>query len=243
MQGVLRSESVEALYEPAFDLALEAADLYSPDDGRERMMSELADLAVGLAEQPVQRQVALRALAQMATTNAHFAALAAAAKDDVDLGWRTLVRLAEVRDVSASEIEVLAARDPDPDSWVKALAVNAARPGTAGKDAAWKAIVEEHRVPMGSVGIVGRAIWRRSQDRMLAPYTERYLELLPALDDFGMIPALSIGSSLFPRSVQDETFIERATEAANKPNVSPVVRRVVIESCDRLRRRLRARRL
>jgi aminopeptidase N len=124
---------------------------------------------------------------------------------------------------------------------VRALAVSAARPAAAGKDAAWNAVIEDHRVPIGSVGMVGRAFWRRSQDAMLALYTKRYLEALPTLHNHGMIPAMSIAGAMFPRSIGDEGFIERATAAANQRDVSPAVRRSVIESCDRLQRRLRAR--
>ncbi len=243
LQQVLRSETVETLIEPAFNLAVETADLWSPADDRDRLMRALADLAIEVAKTPARRQVALRALAQTAITDEHFSRLAEAVVDDVDLAWRTLLRRADVRHVDQAEVEALEARDPDPDSWVRALAVGAARPATAGKDAAWKAVIEDHRVPIGSVGMVGRAFWRRSQDAMLAPYAERYLEFLPTLHNYGMIPAMSIGGAMFPRSIGDEAFIERATAAANQRDVSPAVRRTVIESCDRLRRRLRARRL
>ena len=243
VQAVLRSETVESLIEPAFDLAVEAADLWSPDDDRDRLMSDLADLALELSQNPARRRVALRALAQTAVTDAHFARLAEAARDDFDLAWRTLVRRADARDVEQAEVAGLNERDPDPDSWVRALAVNAARPDPAGKDAAWKAVVEDHRVPMGSISMLGRAFWKRSQGQLLAPYAERYLKLLPTLHTYGMIPALAVGGAMFPRSYSDEAFVERAVSAANAPDVSPIVRRSVIEACDKLRRRLRARRL
>jgi aminopeptidase N len=45
VQAVLRSESVESLIEPAFDLAIEAADMCSPDGDREKPVSDLADRA------------------------------------------------------------------------------------------------------------------------------------------------------------------------------------------------------
>jgi aminopeptidase N len=182
-------------------------------------------------------------LAQTAVTDAHFATLAEAAKDDVDLAWRTLVRRAVVREVTQAEVDALQARDPDPDSWVRALAVTAARPDAAGKDAAWRAAVHERRLPMGTMRMVGRAFWQRSQWQLLAPYAGRYLELLPVLHTHGMGVAGAVGGAMFPRTAGDEGFIERATAAAEQPGVSPIVRRIVIESCDRLRRRLQARRL
>lgn len=242
VQGVLRSETVESLIEPAFALAIEAADLWSPDRDHARLMSELADLALALAETPA-RQVALRTLSQTALTDEHFTKLATAVGDDVDLAWRTFVRRAEVRDVSDAEIAALRARDPDPDSWVRALAVNAARPTSASKDAAWKATVEEQRVPHGATSVVGRAFWRRSQEQLLLPYADRYLQLLPTLHIHGMVPAMAIGGSMFPRSLGDAEFVARAIAAANHPDVSPIIRRIVIEGCDRLQRRIRARSL
>lgn len=241
VEGVLRSESVESLIEPAFQLAIEAADLCSPDTDHDRLMSELADLALAIAKSPARRRVALRALAQTAVTDRHFARLATAADDDIDLAWRTLVRRATVREVSQAEVEALQARDADPDAWVRALAVNAALPDAAGKKAAWKAAVEEHRVPGGSVRMVGRAFWQRSHGELLARYIDRYLGLLPTLHAYGMGPAMSLAGGMFPRSAGDEGFIERAIATAKRPDVSPMVQRSVIESCDRLQRRLRAR--
>ncbi|HET8944240.1 MAG TPA: ERAP1-like C-terminal domain-containing protein, partial [Dehalococcoidia bacterium] len=243
VQTVLRSESVESLIEPAFELAVEAADMCSPDGDRDRLVSALADLAADLAAIPARRRVALRALAHTALSDGHFAVLAEAARDDVDLAWRTLVRRAVVREVTEAEVDALQARDPDPDSWVRALAVIAARPEATGKDAAWKAAVQERRLPMGTMRMVGRAFWQRSQWQLLAPYAERYLELLPVLHTHGMGVAGAVGGAMFPRTAGDEDFIERATTAAKRPEVSPIVRRIVIESCDRLRRRLRARRI
>jgi aminopeptidase N len=241
--GVLRTESVDSLIEPAFNLAVEASDLWSPDADRERLMSDVADLAVELTANPARRQVALRALAQTAITDKHFAALARAAESSADVAWRTLTRRADVRDVSQSEIDALVARDPNPDCWVRALAVDAARPSVAGKDAAWKAVFDDRRVPLGSMNVVGRAFWRRSQDDLLVAYTQRYLDVLPMMDDFGMMPAIAISGAMFPRSYAHQDFIDRAVATAANPTVSPVIRRTVIEFCDRLQRRLAARQL
>jgi aminopeptidase N len=161
----------------------------------------------------------------------------------VDLSWLTLVRRAQLSEVNQSEIDALLARDPDPDSWVRVLAVAAARPDAAGKEAAWRAAFQERRLPLGTMRMLGRAFWQRSHWQLLAPYAERYLELLPALHSRGMGFAGAVGGAMFPRTAGDEGFIQRATTAADRPEVSPIVRRIVIESCDRLRRRLRARRL
>jgi aminopeptidase N len=41
--------------------------------------------------------------------------------------------------------------------------------------------------PMGALGQVRRAFWRRSQAALVAPYADRYLQALPTLHLTGMI--------------------------------------------------------
>ena len=164
------------------------------------------------------------------------------AGDDVDLRWRTLVRSAELGRADQADVERLRGEDPDPDSWVRALAVDSARPDAALKEITWKAIVEEHRVPMGALGELRRAFWRRSQGALLSPYADRYLEVLPTLHLAGMIPALSVSNAMYPRAGVDAAFAERAVEAAHVDGAQPGCRVDRHRECtDRLRRILGAR--
>src|SRR5262249_19307073 len=115
------------------------------------------------------------------------------------------------------------------------------RPDPASKAAAWAAIVEERRVPMGELRKVGNAFWRRSQGGILAPYADRYLELLPTLHLHGMVPAMAMSGVLYPGAGVGADFVDRALEAARADDVAPVVGRTVVELTDRLRRMLTAR--
>jgi aminopeptidase N len=239
--AVLPHESVDGVLEPYLMLAVEAADSWSPTSRREELLAQVADVCVGIAENPARRQAAVRALAQTAVTDDHLARLRALAGDDVDLRWRLLTRLAEIGSVEQQEVEQLAHEDPDPDAWVRVLAVDSARPEPAKKEATWNAIVEDHRVPMGSLGSIRRAFWRRSQDEILAPYAERYLQELPKLHLAGMIPALGISNALYPRAGVDATFPDKAVAAAAADGVSPAVSKTVVELTDRLNRMLRTR--
>ncbi len=241
--SVLPTESVESVVEPYFDLAVNAADNWSPDDRRDTLLAQVAETCLTLAQRPDRRQVALRALARTAVTDEQVAELLAAIGDDVDLRWRAFVRLAEIGSVDEADVDSLADRDPDPDSWVRALTVDSARPEPAKKEATWDAIVVAHSVPMGMLNELGRAFWRRSQGELLAPYAARYLEILPTLHLAGMIPALAVSGTLFPRAGVGEEFAGTAVAAAEADGVSAIVRKRVIESTDRLRRMLRARSL
>ena len=122
--------------------------------------------------------------------------------------------MAEIDAVDPAEVEQLVHDDPDPDAWVRALAVDSARPDPAKKEATWTAIVEDHTVPMGSLAHIGRAFWRRSQGEILAPYADRYLRGPADLAPGGMIPALGLSSALYPRAGVGAAFAEKAVAAA-----------------------------
>ena len=239
---VVADEPVDSQVEPYLSLAIEAADEWSPDPLRDSLLAQIADVCLGLSNNPVRRQVAVRALAQTAVTDDQVAALRTLVGEDVDLRWRMLTRLAEIDSVDQAEVERLVRSDPNPDSWVRALAVDTACPDPAKKETTWRAIVEDRKVPMGSLGPVRRAFWIRSQGEILAPYAERYLEILPTLHLAGMIPALSLSFSLYPRAGVGVSFAQAAIAAAQAEGVSPVVTRTVIEQTDRLNRMLKARR-
>jgi aminopeptidase N len=239
---VLRNEPVDSVVEPYLNLAIEAADDWSPDALRQRLLEQVADLCLDLSGNPVRRQVALRALARTAVTDTQVARLRDLVGDDIDLRWRALTRLAEIGTVDPAEVEQLGREDPDPDSWIKALSVDAARPDPQAKEAAWTAMLDDHKVPMGALVLVRRAFWRRSQDAILAPYGDRFLASLPTLHLGGMIPAISLSKSLYPRAGVDASFAPRAIAAANGEAVSPAVAKIVIELTDRLTRMLTSRR-
>jgi aminopeptidase N len=241
LTGILRTEDVDSVIEPYLHLARDAASEWSPDAQRDELMSHVSDTCLVLVENPTARHAAVRTLAACAVTDEHLDRVRELAGDDIDLRWRIQLRLAEQGRADESEVAALRRADPDPDSWVRELAVNAARPERAGKEEAWTAIVDEHRVPMGSMHLIRRAFWQRSQTDLLAPYAERYLTLLPTLHLAGMIPSLSVSQTLFPRAGVDAAFADRADDAAQSPGVSPIVARSVRNGTDQLRRVLRAR--
>ena len=124
---------------------------WSPDAERAGLESAVADACVALAADPERRQVAARALARTAVTDDQLAALGRLAGDDVDLRWRRLQRLAALGRLAGGEVEALQEQDPDPDAALRALAVRAALPDPAAKEATWQA------------ASIGNAHWRPSR--------------------------------------------------------------------------------
>jgi len=240
---LLVAETTESVIEPFLRHTLAAAELWAPDAQRDDLLSSVADGCLRLADHGGSRRlVALRSLARSAVTAAQLSALQDALGDDVDLGWRAQMRFAALGRFDGDAVAALRERDPDPDVWVRVLAVDAARPDPAGKDAAWATVFEKHKVPVGSLRELSSALWQPSQGELLAPYAGRYLEALPALGRAGMIVAMSTASMMFPVVGADDVFVRQVKEAAEREDVSPVVRGRVLERTDQLTRMLRSRR-
>ncbi len=239
VNAVLAVETGDSVIEPYLGLAVGAAQLWAPEAQRAELSAIAAATSRALARDPGRRQVALRALAECAADLDDVAWLREQAGGDVDLQWRALTRRAELGGETADEVARLLAGDPDPDAWVRALTVQAATPSAADKEAVWQKVTVDRTVPIGSTATVMTTFWRPGQDALLAPYAQRYLELLPQLHRGGMIPAMVFAKRLFPVYAIDEGYLDAALAAAEQ--AAPVVRKTLTETADVVRRMLRSR--
>ncbi|MGH3332940.1 MAG: aminopeptidase N, partial [Nocardioidaceae bacterium] len=238
--GVLTHETADSVIEPLVGRLVVAADHWAPSPVRDRLLSQVADLCVSLAESPDRRVAALRGLAQSATTPEQLDTLAARASD-TDLRWRRFTRLAELGQLDESDVEQLLAEDPNPDAWMSAAGVHAALPSSDAKARTWQAVMVDRKIPPGVLGRVGRAFWRPGQEELLAPYAEKFLEALPRLGDAGMMWAMGLSGGFYPAVGAGDGFVGRLEAAAGEEGVSPPVRRTVRELNERRRRREAAR--
>jgi aminopeptidase N len=239
--GVLRTERSAGVVEPFLALALQAAEQWSPAVAVPNQLARLAEVAAALAEHPEHRAAALRTLAACAAEETHFAVLDAAAADDVDLAWRVLVRRAALGDHDRAAVEALLERDPDPDAWVRALGVTAARADDDAKAEAWERIFGDRSVPAGPpLAALCRSFWRPVQHELLLPWTQRYLDEVVKLVGGGMLAAGGLVRSTFP-TTGDAAFLERARAVALEPDQNPTVRATLLAGADTLARVLRAR--
>ena len=237
--AVLRVETSEVVIEPYLAMAGDIAQLWAPDAERAALTAEVAAACRDLSGRPSRRQVALREFARVAGDLAEVAWLQAESGDDVDLQWRALVRKAALGGETAAEVAGLLERDPDPDAKPRALTVRAAIPDAGEKAAVWQELAVDRTVRIGSFGQIASAFWAPGQDELLAPYADKYLELVPGLDRGGMIMAMVFTGRLFPRFGIDEAFLGRAEETVGQ--VVPVVRKTLLEKADLVRRMLRSR--
>jgi aminopeptidase N len=237
-------EPVEPLIEPFLRHTVQAAEFWAPADRRDALLHCIADACLMIAEHGgARRLVAMRALARSAVTEDHFTALRKGTNDDIDLQWRRLTRLAALGRLDRDAVVDVQSRDRDPDAWVRALGVESAQPDLAAKEAVWRAAMEEHKVPIGSLFALAAAFWQPSQADVLAPFAERYLAALPGLAGAGMIPAMAKASAMFPVVGAGTDFMDRVAAVASSPAVSPVVANRVRERTEQLRSMVAARSL
>jgi aminopeptidase N len=238
--GVIGHETSDAIVERFVGLAVDAASWWSPDADRDRLLADVADACLLLADQPSRRAVAVRGLAWTASTPEQLHALESAA-DTPDLRWRALVRFAELGEVDDAAIRTAEAEDPDPDVWVRSLTVRAARPDEVEKARAWEAVVAAPTVPVGSFGAVGRAFWRPGQAAVLRPFVRRFLDALPEVGRRGPIVALTTSRAMFPLTGIDSGFFDELASLLASDRVPPAVVTPAAARADEVRRMLVAR--
>ena len=240
--AVLAVETADSVVEPFLQLAVVAAERWAPDTERDRLLASVADVCLALAHQDgPHRMVAVRSLARTAVTPEQLSSLRSLAGDDVDLSWRSFTRLAALGDLDPAAVTALKDKDPNPDAWVRALAVETARPESAAKESGWDCVMDGRTVPVGDISLVASAFWQPGQAAVLAPFAERYLEALVDLGSTGMIPAMLRAQAMFPLFGVGREFVEQAVRATERQGFSPVVRGRVLERADQLRRMLDAR--
>jgi aminopeptidase N len=236
---VLRTETSPGVVGPFLDLALSVAQRWTNPVAAPAALARLADVAAELAGAPEHRLPALQVLAACAVREDHLALVEA--EDSNDLAWRALARRSELGQDVGDAAAALLDSDPDPDAWVQALGVKAARPDEATKAEVWAEVWEKRSVPSGTpIAWVGGCFWRPSQEELLRPWQDRYLDEVSGISGTGMLALMSLLRRMMPPTA-DDAFIERAGRLAGNADLPPMARSALLGSVDTLRRVQRAR--
>ena len=158
---------------------------------------------------------------------------------DLDLRWRTWVRLATLGDAEQPELDaVLAAEHTDAAVLEHAKAL-ASRPTAEAKAWAWQRFTGEVEVPNYELEAVGVGLWRAGQESVTAPYVERYFADLPATAGTrsGWVLATS-AETFFPSVSLSPATLAAARAAADDDALPPAVRRRLSDAADDLEARL-----
>jgi aminopeptidase N len=166
---------------------------------------------------------------------------------DTELRWALLARLAATGRTGDADIDAELERDATDAGRRHAAACRAAIPDAAHKAAAWTLLAETE--DLGSEGAVevAEGFLQPEHAELLAPYAQRYLEVLPQIwssrdEHFRLL----LGQVLFPAPVASAELarlIERIGEFLEAEQRDPSLARVVIERRDTAERALRSRAL
>ncbi|MEU5805623.1 aminopeptidase N [Streptomyces sp. NPDC047718] len=161
---------------------------------------------------------------------------------DQELRWDFLLPLAAHGAVDESVLASELARDDTASGKRHQVRCLAARPSTAVKDQAWAVVVESDALSNALVEATIAGMQQPSQRALLAPYTDRYFEVIERIwAERSIQIGMHVVRGLFP-ALQDSRATLDATDAwlSAHEDAPPALRRLVLEGRDDLARALRA---
>ncbi|WP_326599041.1 aminopeptidase N [Streptomyces sp. NBC_01803] len=160
---------------------------------------------------------------------------------DTELRWAFLQRLAATGRADEPEIAAELERDATSAGERHAATARAARPTAEAKAEAWASVVESDKLPNAVQEAVIGGFVQTDQRELLAPYTERYFEVLKSVwESRSHEMAQQVAVGLYP-AVQVSGATLEATDAwLASADPSPALRRLVTESRAGVERALNA---
>ncbi|MFD0271764.1 aminopeptidase N [Streptomyces sp. NPDC127106] len=161
---------------------------------------------------------------------------------DQELRWDFLLPLAAHGTVDEAVLATELARDDTASGKRHQVRCLAARPSAAVKDQAWAVVVESDTLSNALVEATIAGMQQPSQRALLAPYTDRYFEVIERIwAERSIQIGMHVVRGLFP-ALQDSRATLDATDAwlAAHEDAAPALRRLVLEGRDDLARALRA---
>ena len=163
---------------------------------------------------------------------------------DTELRWALLRRLATMGRAGDAEISRELERDNTDAGRRNAAACRAALPDAEHKAEAWRLVAESTELGLEESVEVARGFNTPEHAQLLAPYTERYFEQLPAIwaAREGLLRVI-LGQALFPYSAASPELLGRIDAFLAEPDRDPGLCRSVIEGRDVAEKAIRSRSL
>ncbi|SOD66319.1 aminopeptidase N [Streptomyces zhaozhouensis] len=161
---------------------------------------------------------------------------------DTDLRWALLLRLVATGRAGEEAIAAELRRDPTSAGEEHAAAARAARPTAEAKAAAWDAVVNDESLPNAVRESMMRGFVQTDQRELLAPYRERYFEVIAdvwARRSHEAAQGIALGFYPMTQVARETLDATDAWLEATQP--SAALRRLVTESRSGVERALRAR--
>ncbi len=163
---------------------------------------------------------------------------------DTELRWALLRRLAALGTAGDADIDAELARDPTDAGRRHAAASRAAIPDAEHKAEAWRLMAESEELGHEGVLAVAAGFGQPEHADLLAPYADKYFEVLPAIwETRGEHMKRVLGDGLFPYWAASPSLLQRVDEFLAAQDRDPSMVRVLIERRDIIDRALRSRAL
>jgi aminopeptidase N len=163
---------------------------------------------------------------------------------DPDLRWTVLSRLCALGEAGSAEIDAELARDRTASGTQYAARCRAALPHEAAKAAAWHILLHDDTRSNRLVIAAGDGFWHPRQVELTRPYVRRFFDEAPAMAA-RRTPAIVKRSAEvgYPRHVPEPQTAEMADRMLARTDLTPGLRRVVVDLTDELRRAVAGRTL
>ncbi|GHD89811.1 aminopeptidase N [Streptomyces naganishii] len=160
---------------------------------------------------------------------------------DTELRWAFVQRLAAVGRFDEPEIAGEYERDKTAAGERHAATARASRPTAEAKAEAWASVVDSDKLPNAVQEAVIAGFVQTDQRELLAPYTERYFEVLKGIwDSRSHEMAQQIAVGLYPSIQVSEDTLRRTDEWLDSAAPNAALRRLVSESRAGVERALKA---
>ncbi|MBX6355535.1 MAG: aminopeptidase N [Micromonosporaceae bacterium] len=161
---------------------------------------------------------------------------------DADLRWTVLYRLVVIGAAGEAEIAAELDRDPSALGAEHAARCRAAVPSAEAKARAWDTILHDDQSSARLVTAAAEGFWQPEQEQLTEEYVPRYFAEMPAMA--ARRPsgtARLVARFAFPQYAVSAQTVAAAEAMLAREDISPTLRRVVLDETDELRRALAAR--
>jgi aminopeptidase N len=161
---------------------------------------------------------------------------------DTELRWHIVRSLAAAGAIDESVIAAEEERDPTDRGSRHGAAARAARPTAEAKAWAWGQAVDADGLPLAYVDELMSGFMPYAQEELLAPYAERFFEVLPEAWVRKDLPdALAFGRRMYPHLIVDQSTVDRTDAYLRGQDVPAPARRLLLEGRDGIVRALKTR--
>ncbi len=163
---------------------------------------------------------------------------------DAELRWSTLLRLAVLGHATEADIDAEYQGDHTAAGAEHAARCRAARPDPAAKAEAWRVIVADDELSHRLVVAAAEGFWHPEQADLTASYVDRYFAEMPAMAARRTPQAVvQVAEAAYPCYAVAPQTLAAAERLLDRSDVAALLRRVVLDATDDLRRALDARTL